>query len=113
MPVRHKASVDVRYDPSSRGLGRLSAPQSSPARHRSVFSGPLPVLTITSASHPAVPCRRPVSAHELSTHTPQVVVCEEKERKVTISQNVGGKQQDRTFRFDMVREEAFPPAASA
>jgi len=31
------------------------------------------------------------------------VVCDERDRRVTISQNVGGKQQDRTFRFDMVR----------
>ena len=36
------------------------------------------------------------------------MVCEEKDRKVTISQSVGGKQQDRTFRFDMVRQEAYP-----
>ena len=49
---------------------------------------------------------RPVSSHEISSHAPQVVVCEERDKKVTICQNVGGKQQDRTFRFDMVRPAA-------
>jgi len=45
---------------------------------------------------------RPKSEDEVSQRTPQVIQCEEAHREVIMTQQVGGKQFNRTYHFDKV-----------
>lgn len=45
---------------------------------------------------------RPFSEDELRSNAPQVITCHEQHREVSVSQNIAGKQHDRTFTFDKV-----------
>ncbi|GAB2302414.1 Kinesin-like protein KIN-5C, variant 2 [Dionaea muscipula] len=50
---------------------------------------------------------RPFSDEELQSNAPQVVACNDYQREVAVSQNIGGKHIDRVFTFDKV----FGPSA--
>ena len=45
---------------------------------------------------------RPLSVEEVKAKTPVAVSCDELKREVTVFQNMGAKQIDKTFVFDKV-----------
>lgn len=45
---------------------------------------------------------RPFNDDELRSNAPQVITCHDHQREVSVSQNIAGKQHDRTFTFDKV-----------